>query len=110
MDELQSISPGALRRIEAAATPETLEEIRIEILGRKGKLADISKGMGKLSPAERAETGKELNLFKQRIESELEGRKKHFEQAALTARLNSEWVDLTLPAPGVLPGSIHPIT
>lgn len=110
MDELQSLSHDALRRIEAAATPEALEEVRIEVLGRKGKLAEISKGMGKLSPAERAETGKQLNLFKQRIESELEAKKAQFDAAALTARLNSEWLDLTLPAPGVLPGSIHPIT
>ncbi len=110
MDELQSLSRDALRRIESAASPAALEEIRIEILGRKGKLTEISKGMGKLSPAERAETGKQLNLFKQEVEGKLEARKAQFDAAALTARLNSEWLDLTLPAPGVLPGSIHPIT
>ena len=110
MDELQSLSHDALGRIEAAATPEALEEVRIEILGRKGKLAEISKGMAKLSPAERAETGKQLNLFKQKLESELEAKKAQFDGAALTARLNAEWLDLTLPSPGVLPGSIHPIT
>ena len=110
MDELQSLSRDALGRIEAAATPEALEEVRIEFLGRKGKLAEISKGMGKLSAAERAETGKHLNLFKQQIEGKLEAKKAQFDDAALTARLNSEWLDLTMPAPGVLPGSIHPIT
>ena len=110
MDELELLSRDALARIEAALTPEALEEVRIEVLGRKGKLAEISKGMGKLSPAERAETGKQLNLFKQKIESELEAKKVQFEETALTARLNSEWLDLTLPAPGVLPGTIHPIT
>ncbi|MEO8126153.1 MAG: phenylalanine--tRNA ligase subunit alpha [Bryobacteraceae bacterium] len=110
MDELQLLSRDALARIEAAATPEALEEVRIEILGRKGKLAEISKGMVKLPPAERAETGKQLNLFKQTVEGALEAKKAHFDEAALTARLNAEWVDLTLPAPGVLPGSIHPIT
>ena len=110
MDELQSLSRDALGRIEAAATPEALEEARIEFLGRKGKLAEISKGMGKLSAAERAETGKHLNLFKQQIEGKLEAKKAQFDDAALTARLNSEWLDLTMPAPGVLPGSIHPIT
>lgn len=110
MDELQSLSLDALRRIEAAATPEALEEIRIEILGRKGKLAEISKGMAKLPPAERAETGKQLNLFKQEVDGKLEAKKAQFNAATLTAKLNSEWMDLTLPAPGVRPGSIHPIT
>ncbi len=110
MDELQSLSHDALARIEAAATPEALEEVRVEVLGRKGKLAEISKGMGKLSPGERAETGKQLNLFKKKIEGELEAKKATFEAAALAARLESEWVDLTLPAPGVRPGGIHPVT
>jgi len=97
-------------RVDAANTPEALEEVRVEILGRKGALAQISKEMGKLSPAERAETGKNLNLFKQDIETKIENRSASFRSAALTSRLNSEWIDLTLPAPGVLPGSIHPIT
>ena len=53
MLELQTLSDDALRRIEAAGTPEALEEVRVEVLGRKGTLAEISKGMGKLPPAER---------------------------------------------------------
>jgi phenylalanyl-tRNA synthetase alpha chain len=110
MLELQTLSDDALRRIEAAGTPEALEEVRIEVLGRKGKLAEISKGMGKLSPPERVETGKQLNLLKQKLESELEAKKSAFDAAALSKRLDSEWLDITLPAPGVRPGSIHPIT
>jgi len=107
---LLQLSRHAHMRVDAANTPEALEEVRVEILGRKGALAQISKEMGKLSPAERAETGKNLNLFKQDIETKIENRSASFRSAALTSRLNSEWIDLTLPAPGVLPGSIHPIT
>jgi phenylalanyl-tRNA synthetase alpha chain len=110
MLELQTLSDDALRRIEAAETPEALEEVRVEVLGRKGKLAEISKGMGKLPPPERVETGKQLNLLKQKLESELEAKKSAFDAAALSERLDSEWLDITLPAPGVRPGSIHPIT
>jgi phenylalanyl-tRNA synthetase alpha chain len=110
MLELQTLSDDALRRIEAAGTPEALEEVRVEVLGRKGKLAEISKGMGKLPPPERVETGKQLNLLKQKLESELEAKKSAFDAAALSKRLDSEWLDITLPAPGVRPGSIHPIT
>src|SRR3954453_20671480 len=110
MDELQSLSDDAFRRIEAADTPESLEQLRIDVLGRKGKPTEISKSMVKLPPAEKAETGKQLNLFKKKFEGELEARKASFESAALAKRLDSEWLDLTLPAPGVRPGSIHPIT
>ncbi len=110
MDELQSLSDDALRRIEASETPESLEAVRVEVLGRKGKLALVSKDMGKLSPTERAETGKQLNLIKQQLESALEAKKSRFEADALARRLDAEWLDITLPAPGVRPGSIHPIT
>src|SRR5947208_9263690 len=110
MVELQLIYEAAMQRIEAAETPEALEDIRVDILGRKGKFAEISKGMGKLPPAERGETGKLLNLRKQELENAVAAKKAMFDSAALSARLNSEWLDLTLPAPGVRPGSIHPIT
>jgi phenylalanyl-tRNA synthetase alpha chain len=51
-----------------------------------------------------------LNAVKQNLESRYEARKQAFERAALNARLESEWVDLTLPAPGTRPGSLHPLT
>ncbi len=110
MDDLISLLNDALRRIAAAESLEALEEIRVEILGRKGKLALLSKDMAKLSPAEKAETGKLLNQTKQKLEGELETRKAAFEREVLARKLESEWLDLTVPAPGVRPGSLHPIT
>jgi phenylalanyl-tRNA synthetase alpha chain len=110
MDQLVSLSEDALRRIAAAESLETLEEIRVEVLGRKGKLAAAGKDMAKLSVAEKAEAGKLLNYTKQKLESEFEARKAKFECEELALKLESEWLDLTLPAPGVRPGSLHPIT
>ncbi len=80
------------------------------MLGRKGSLAAISDDMGKLAPEERARVGKLLNAAKQTLEAALTARKEVFESAALAARLESEWIDLTLPAPGIRPGSLHPLT
>jgi phenylalanyl-tRNA synthetase alpha chain len=51
-----------------------------------------------------------LNAAKQVVEEAFESRKQEFEKGALNARLDAEWVDLTLPAAGVRPGSLHPIT
>ena len=101
---------SALEQLESAATLEAVEAIRVEALGRKGKLAEISKGFGKLTPEERARVGKLLNSVKQELEAKLDGRKSALESAALDARLETEWVDLTAPAPGVRPGSLHPVT
>jgi phenylalanyl-tRNA synthetase alpha chain len=101
---------SALTRIESAATSEELEAVRVEVLGRKGVLAAASKDMGKLSPEERKHLGASLNAARQRLESAFDGKKAAFDAASLNARLDAEWLDLTLPASGIPPGSLHPIT
>ena len=108
--QLSDLESGALARILAAGSPQELETVRIEALGRKGSLAQISKEMGKVAPEERARIGKLLNAAKQELEAALESRQQQFAEAALQARLDAEWLDLTLPAPGPGIGHLHPIT
>jgi phenylalanyl-tRNA synthetase alpha chain len=107
---MENLVGSAIAAIHAAQNAEELEAIRVKVLGRKGELAELSKDMGKLAPAERAERGKFINTSKQALEAAYEGRKAEFERAALAKRLDAEWLDLTVPAPGVRPGSLHPIT
>jgi phenylalanyl-tRNA synthetase alpha chain len=109
-DQLSQLQANARGRIESAGDPEALEAVRVEVLGRKGTLATISKDMGKLTPEERASVGKLLNSTKQCLEGAFEAKKARFESEAMSLRLDSEWVDLTLPAPGTRPGSVHPLT
>jgi phenylalanyl-tRNA synthetase alpha chain len=109
-ESLRELAATARKRIGEAATAEALEAVRVEVLGRKGTLAQISKDMGKIAAEERAKIGKLLNAAKTELESAMDARKAEFEAAALNARLDSEWVDLTLPAPGPRPGSLHPLT
>lgn len=108
--QLSELAAATEARIAAVLTADELEAIRVEVLGRKGKLAEVSKDMGKLSPEQRGVVGKLLNAAKQTLESALTARKTAFEQAALAARLEREWVDLTAPAAGVGLGSLHPLT
>jgi len=107
---LSQLDTDARARIAGAATPEELEAVRVEALGRKGTLAQISKQLGGLPAEERARVGKLLNAVKQALEEALQARKAQFEKEALAARLDSEWLDLSLPAPGPRPGSLHPVT
>jgi phenylalanyl-tRNA synthetase alpha chain len=109
-ESLSDIESTALRRIEAAGSLPELEQIRVDILGRKGSLAAISKEVGRLPAEERATAGKLLNGVKQKLESAFETRQERFTREALTARLNAEWLDLTLPAPGPQNGHLHPVT
>jgi phenylalanyl-tRNA synthetase alpha chain len=108
--QLSDLESAALARIQAAGSPEDLEGVRIDVLGRKGSLAQIGKDMGKLAPADRAPVGKLLNAVKQAIESAFASRQAEFDSQALEARLSAEWLDLTLPAPGPQMGHLHPIT
>lgn len=108
--KLAELEAHARRQLEAASVPEELERVRVEILGRKGALAEISKRLGQLAPEERARAGKLLNAVKQTVEQLLEERKSAFQAAATEARLQAEWVDLTLPAPPPPPGHLHPIS
>ena len=89
---------------------DQLEAVRVEALGRNGALAAVSKDFKKLTPEERARIGKQLNEVKQQLESAFEAKKARFDAEILNARLDAEWLDLTLPAPGARPGSLHPVT
>jgi phenylalanyl-tRNA synthetase alpha chain len=108
--QLEELRRATLAGFASAVSVEELEESRVEALGRKGTLAQITREFGKLPPEERARVGKLLNSVKQDLESEHEEKKRRFEQADLANRLAKEWIDITLPAPGLRPGSLHPIT
>ena len=110
MEQLFAALEGGLERLNSAPTTEALEAVRVELIGRKGLIAELSKGMGKLSPEERAATGKKLNEAKQTLEAAYEARQAAFKSAALSARLETEWLDLTVPPSGLAPGAMHPIT
>jgi phenylalanyl-tRNA synthetase alpha chain len=107
---IQELEARSLARIAAASTPDELESVRVDALGRKAPLAQAGKEMGKLAPEDRARIGKLLNSARQNLEQALEARKQTFAEAALRARLDAEWLDVTLPAPGPRRGHLHPIT
>jgi phenylalanyl-tRNA synthetase alpha chain len=107
---IEEVESRSLASIRAARSPEELEAARVDALGRKGALARAGKEMGKLAPEERARVGKLLNDAKRKLEEALDARQREFAEGALDARLDAEWVDLTLPAPGPRRGHLHPIT
>ncbi len=108
--KLEELRRATLAAFAAAISLEELEEARVGALGRKGTLAQISKEFGKLAPAEKASLGKLLNAVKEDLETDYQDKKQRFEESELAARLAKEWIDVTLPAPGIRPGSLHPIT
>jgi phenylalanyl-tRNA synthetase alpha chain len=109
-EKIEALHASALNQLSQATTIETVEAIRIEALGRKGKLQELSKELGKLPPDQRGPQGKILNSAKQDLESRITEKLGALENEALNKRLESEWIDLTIPAPGIRPGALHPVT
>jgi phenylalanyl-tRNA synthetase alpha chain len=100
----------ALARIAAAQDLGALEALRIEFLGKAGSISGLLKTLGAMSADERQANGPLIHALREAVTEALASRKDALESAALEARLASETVDLTLPAPEAPRGSIHPVS
>jgi phenylalanyl-tRNA synthetase alpha chain len=94
----------------AAVDLDALEALRLASVGRKGWLTAALRGLAELAPERRREAGQRLNAVRERLESALAERQGALHEAALAARLAAEAVDVTLPAPPVSAGRVHPLT
>ena len=66
--ELEAIVSQAKAQIDAASDAATLDQVRVEFMGKKGKLTDLLKGLGQLSAEERPLAGQKINVAKQEIQ------------------------------------------
>ncbi|MDP2205054.1 MAG: phenylalanine--tRNA ligase subunit alpha [Alphaproteobacteria bacterium] len=99
-----------VQTVKAANDIQSLEEVRITALGKKGRVTDLMKTLGTLSPDERKEMGQALNRLKDEITAEIDARATTLKAAALNARLAAEKLDVTLSPRPESKGSIHPIS
>ncbi|WP_126173831.1 phenylalanine--tRNA ligase subunit alpha [Altericroceibacterium xinjiangense] len=109
MAELNTLETEARTRIAAADDLASLDALRVEYLGKQGSVSLLLKTLGKMSPEERQEKGPTIQALRQAVSDTLADRKAALEQAALEARLASERIDLSLPAPEAPKGSVHPV-
>ncbi|MCR8547958.1 phenylalanine--tRNA ligase subunit alpha [Salipiger sp. P9] len=96
--------------IATAADEATLEELRVQAVGKKGEISLQMRSLGKMSPEERQVMGPKLNALKDEINSALSAKKVALADAALNDRLAAEWLDVTLPGRTRRVGSIHPVS
>ena len=107
---LENIIEQAKVDIATCHTLGALDDIRVELLGKKGKLTGALASLGSLAPEERREQGQHLNIIKEDLQRLLEHRKQALEDIALNQQLATETLDVTLPAYGHPVGKIHPIS
>jgi phenylalanyl-tRNA synthetase alpha chain len=109
-EDLSKLVAQALADIDASADLAALDEVRVRLLGKKGLLTELLKGLGKLSSDERPAAGQRINDAKTAIQTALEMHRIRLEQAALESELAKGAIDVTLPGRGQGPGSLHPVT
>jgi phenylalanyl-tRNA synthetase alpha chain len=110
MTDIAALQSSALDRIAAAADPAALEALRVELLGKQGSISGLLKTLGQMSPEERLEKAPAIQALREAAAGALADRKAALEAAELAARLATETVDLTLPAPEAPRGTVHPVS
>ena len=108
--ELQRIRVAAFRELEQAQDVGAVNEIRVKVLGKKGDLTAVLRGMGAMDPAERPRIGQLVNDLRQDFETALNARFELLKEAELNKRLAAEKIDITLPGRVLELGRRHPLT
>lgn len=110
MSDTDTLRDTWLTRVAEAPDAPALEEVRLAALGKKGEISALMKELGRMSPEERTTRGAALNRLRDEVDAALRARKQGLEDAALDARLASEWLDVTLPGRPRPQGTIHPVS
>ncbi|MHA3960216.1 phenylalanine--tRNA ligase subunit alpha [Synechococcus sp. LTW-G] len=108
-DQLDQLEAQAAQEIAAAADAAALEELRVGLLGKKGRLSGVLGAMGKLPGDERPVVGQRANALKEQVQSLLSDRLQAVKSAAMAERIASETLDVTMPASFTPVGHRHPL-
>jgi len=110
MEDINTLITEACAAIDAAADLQSLDQVRVRYLGKKGELTGLLKGLGNLPESERPRAGERINAAKQRLQEAIAERRQSLEQDDMQASLTANTVDVTLPGRGNRPGGLHPVT
>jgi len=112
MDKIQELERETVAAAEKAASLDELEAVRIAALGKKGRVSELLKTLGKMSPEERTVKGALFNALKTRAAEAIEARRAALKEQILAEKLNTERVDISLPVRQSPEnrGRIHPIS
>ncbi len=108
--DLDALTTKAAADIEAAADPRALEALRVDLLGKKGRVTELLKSLGGMAPEQRKSFGERVNRARDVLAAAIDNRARVLADSQLSARLASETVDVTLPGRGEAAGGLHPVT
>lgn len=108
--DLDKLINEATSMVEQSTSLDQLEAVRVDFLGKKGKLTTALKAIGSLPPEEKPAAGQAVNKAKVGVQAVIDERRLSLENAQLAEKLASDALDITLPGSGQLSGGLHPIT
>ncbi|HET9613178.1 MAG TPA: phenylalanine--tRNA ligase subunit alpha [Candidatus Limnocylindrales bacterium] len=107
--DLETLRDDALAQIAAAPDSAALQAIELDVLGKKGRLTAVLRGIGALPAEDRPRVGSIANEVRTALEAALDERRRDRAAAELEARLRAEAVDVTAPGRPIRRGALHPI-
>ena len=110
MEKINKLQVQALSEINSASDLKQLDQIRVDYLGKKGRLTEQLKLLGELPIEERPKAGQIINDIKIEIQEALESRKKALAGKKLEETIKKGHIDVTLPGRGLKRAGLHPIT
>ncbi len=108
-EQLEALRQKALEELETLSSAKEVEEFRIRMLGKKGELTGLLRGMGALPAEERPIVGQMVNELRALLEEKLGAREAALAAEAKAARLAEETIDVTLPGEQRTVGGLHPL-
>ena len=109
-EKLEAIVARAMDSIDRAGDLNALNDVRVSVLGKKGELTAVLKGMKDVAPEDRPKVGQMVNDARSEIENRMEQVKQSLEGGRLEQQLKEEVIDVTLPARKAEVGHRHPNT
>lgn len=110
MEDIESLKTEMLAAVSKAEDLKSWDEARVALLGKKGRITELMKGMGALPVEQKIEMGKRLNVLKSEVEEALNVRRAELAEKELNEKLARETVDVTLPVRPENQGRIHPVS
>jgi phenylalanyl-tRNA synthetase alpha chain len=110
MTDIVKLQTEIVAAIEAATTPDALEAVRIDALGKQGSVSALLKTLGSMTPEERQQQGPVINGLREAVTNGIAAKKAELDTAILNERLATERLDMTLPAPELPRGTVHPVS
>ena len=110
MQDYDKLKNEVLIKIKEANSLDDLENLRVQVLGKKGSITSLMKQLGSLEPDKRREVGQMLNSLQKNIIESIDNKKSSLEETYLNEKLKNESLDITLPTRPENIGRIHPLS